>query len=857
MVIICKNNNYPQENNKIYREHFDKYLYPLSDFQKHAVEGIVNGCHSLVCAPTGSGKTLCAEFAIEYFVSQGKRVIYTSPLKALSNEKFYDFTAKFPHISFGIITGDIKANPEAQVLIMTAEILLNQLFSVYNPKTDDNSNSSVSGETKMFHSFEMDFENELTCVIMDEIHFINDALRGGVWEQTLMILPKHVQLVMLSATLDSPEKFAMWIENIIPLENKQIENQGEDSLISSFNKFKKEVYLAYTDHRIVPLIHYSFITTNQGLFKQIKKDEVLTKEIKDLINKPFILQSSKNQFNEVQYFKMKKALTLFEQKNIFIKKQHIINELLKYMVQNEMFPAVLFILSRKQIEIMSKEITIPLLEDDSKVPYIIHKEAEQILRKLPNYKEYLNLPEYKELICLLQKGIAIHHSGIIPVLREIVEILFSKGYIKLLLATETFSTGLNMPIKTTIFTSLSKFDGNENRPLYSHEYTQMAGRAGRRNIDTIGHVIHLNNLFKNLELTHYKTIMHNKPQRLVSKFKISYNLLLNLINYGDKSILEFVNKSMIYDDISLNLSSIQKEIDSEEKLLTNSNEVLLNMKTPKEDVDNYIYLLESIKKAVNKKKKDIEKSLCDLKDSHKTLEQDKTIVLRNNEIKNKLISLRENYDKTSQFLNSNILKIVDFLIAENFIYKENNELKVCLKGFIACNLREVHCLCLAELINSNVLDDLSAKQLICIFSCFTNVNVSDENKCFKLNNTDNNIKRVIETIKSSFDKYQDFESKNGLNTGVDYTFHYDLVNYVSEWCECNNSEECILLLKKIEVEKEIFLGEFVKAVLKINNISSEIEKVAESIGNMKLLNVLREVGSLTLKFVITNQSLYV
>ena len=784
-------------------------------------------------------------------------------MKALSNEKYYDFTKKFPDISFGIITGDIKANPEAQVLIMTAEILLNQLFSVYNPKNDE---PNIK-HTNMSHNFEMDFDNELACVIMDEIHFINDASRGGVWEQTLMILPKHIQLVMLSATLDSPEKFALWIENIIPL----TENVVLDSR-------KKHVYLATTEHRIVPLIHNSFITSSQGFFKQIKKDEVLTKEIKDLINKPFILQSPKIQFNETHYFKMKKALTLFEQKNIFIKKQHIINEVLKYMAQNEMFPAVLFILSRKQIELISKEITIPLLEDDSKVPYIIHKEAEQILRKLPNYKEYLELPEYRQLVSLLEKGIAVHHSGIIPVLREIVEILFSKGYIKLLLATETFSTGLNMPIKTTVFTSLSKFDGIENRPLYSHEYTQMAGRAGRRGIDTIGHVIHLNNLFKNIDLTQYKTIMQNKPQRLESKFKISYNLLLNLINYSvlnnncvDKdhqsltidsyvsrnSILEFVNKSMIYDDISLNLSSIQKEIDNEERLLSNSRQFLSIIKTPKEDVENYIYLLEAIKSAVNKKKKSIEKSINDLKDKYKTLEQDKTIVVRYNEINDKLITLREKYDKTSQFLNSNILKIVDFLVSEQFIYKESDVLKIHLKGVIACNLREIHCLCLADLINDNSLDNLSAKQLICIFSCFTNVTVTDERKCFQLNNTDENIKKIIETMKNSFEKYQDFESKNALDTGVDYTFHYDLVNYVYEWCDCNNSGECILLLKKIETEKEIFLGEFVKAVLKINNICSEIEKIAESIGNVKLLNVLREVGGLTLKFVVTNQSLYV
>jgi antiviral helicase SKI2 len=249
MVKICSNT---YENEEQYKQYFEKYSFPLSSFQKYAIESIVDGNHILVTAHTGSGKTLPAEFAIEHFVSKGKKVIYTSPIKALSNQKFYEFTKKFPSISFGILTGDIKTNPEADVLIMTTEILMNTLYAK-NRKANTNENSSLT-------MFDMDFSNKLACVIFDEIHYINDKDRGKVWEETIMMLPKNIQMVMLSATLDSPEKFAAWCET-------RGSNYTE-------NKCEKIVYLTTTHERVVPLTHYSFITCTQGIFKVIKDKQL-------------------------------------------------------------------------------------------------------------------------------------------------------------------------------------------------------------------------------------------------------------------------------------------------------------------------------------------------------------------------------------------------------------------------------------------------------------------------------------------------------------------------------------------------------------------------------------------------------
>jgi superfamily II RNA helicase len=831
MVKICSNDNYPADKNVTYAEYFNTFSFPLSDFQKHSIEAIVDGHHSLVCCPTGSGKTLSAEFAIRYFTERGKRVIYTSPLKALSNEKYYDFTQKYPNISFGVLTGDIKLNPDAQVLIVTAEILLNTLYGL--------TNRNNSGNTGAL-SFEMDFETELGCVIMDEIHFINDAARGGVWEQTLMLLPLHIQLVMLSATLDSPEIFAYWIE-------------------SRDSTFSKEVYLSSSSHRIVPLVHYTFLTTNEGLFKAIKKDEVLSKEMRGVMNQPLLIQSAKGEFNEPNYHIMKKTLALLKQKEIFVKKQHVINQVCSYLFQNNLLPAVLFILSRKQIDIISKQITVNLLEDDSKTPYIVQRECAAILRKLPNYEEYLQLPEYIQTVALLEKGIGVHHSGVIPILREITEILFSKGFIKLLLATETFSVGLNMPIKTTVFTGLSKFDGVENRWFHSHEYTQAAGRAGRRGIDTIGTVIHLPNLFRLPELSEYRSIMNGRPQTLVSKFKISYHLVLSLndsttitTQENGNSVVSFLSGSMANAEVVRKLTSLKKEIEMATTNMEKQKRVVDGGRTPIEVLARYMEASEKVKTVVNKKRKELEREMDQIRDQYRFFEMDKMQYILYESKRVDSENLKRQYTEVENTITSGVQSVITRLLLDGFFMEDG---RLSSKGIIASQLREVHCLVFGALIHEKRLSVLSVIELVKIFSCFTNIVVGDDFRAYHYGDTD--IAGIIGDIRTSFETYQDFEIRECLDTGTDYTMHYDLIPFMEDWVAATCVEDCKRVLLRVETEKGIFLGEFVKAILKINTISKEMENIAEKMGDMELLSKCKEIPEKTLKFVATNQSLYI
>ena len=879
MVKICDINNYPSENEEKYKEHFEKFPYDLSIFQKYAIEGIIEGNHVLITAHTGSGKTLAAEFAIEYFVSRGKKVIYTGPIKSLINQKFYDFTKKYEHISFGIVTGDVKSNPEADVLVVTAEILLNKLYQLKSGKTEILLNKDKSGGTIIknpTNSFEMDFDNELACVIMDEVHYVNDKDRGFVWETTMMMLPQHVQMVMLSATIDKPENFAKWCENIHPI--------------------PRQVYLTNTTHRVVPLTHYSFITATNGVNKHIK-DKALQAEIKNLTDKPLVIQDAQGGFNETNYRNVAKMLKLFEDNDVRIKRQHVLNKITEHLVENELLPALCFVLSRKQLEVCAHEVTTNLLEFDSKVPYIIDRECDQIIRKLPNYKEYSHLPEYLDMVALLRKGIAIHHSGVTPILKEMVELLYSKGYIKLLFATETFSVGINMPTKSVIFTDINKFDGNSNRILYAHEYVQMAGRAGRRGLDKIGYCFHLNNLFRDTSATAYKTMMNGKPQMLTSKFKISYNLLLNLVDNGDTNLVGFAKKSMVTGDLTGKMNHVSTEIEKSQREVDRLDLCFGAMRTPRDILDQYMDLQMNKDKYANKKRKELEKEIQKIKDEHKYVEQDMVTIDKWNKQREELRELRKQYDGLNNYINDDVenvlyllredgfletltsitkvsevsvaseatviceenVKIESTVISEVNVISETSVEKECLtlKGKMASQLREVHCLVFARLLEDGILYTLSSRELIGLFSCVTNISVSDEYKdiipCSE--NTTVNITAV--KVYSYYDYYESKETELRINTGIDYNLHFDILNYVEEWTQCEDVDECKLLLQKMEYEKGIFLGEFVKAILKINNVAAEMEKIAEMTGNIEFLSKLREIPGLTLKFVVTNQSLYI
>uniref|UniRef100_A0A6C0HS73 Helicase n=1 Tax=viral metagenome TaxID=1070528 RepID=A0A6C0HS73_9ZZZZ len=756
-------------------DHFDSFPHKLSSFQKYAIEAIVLGKDVLITAHTGSGKTLAAEFAIRHFTSIGKKVIYTSPIKALSNQKFYEFQSKFSDVSIGLLTGDIKMNPLADVLIMTTEILHKKLF-----------NSSRD-------NFDLNMD-EIGCVIFDEVHYINDKERGHVWEETIMNLPKQIQMTMLSATINSPEKFATWCE-----------------------KRGNEVWLIPTYTRVVPLTHYAFVVSNSQCLKLVKeKDKQLA--IKRFANKLHVIKDPAGLFLENTYQEVKNFLT--EQKGR-ITTRHVLNEVSSFMMQNEMLPALCFVLSRKRLELCANGITTNLLEEDSDVPYI-EKECESIIRRLANYKEYLGLPEYHETVRLLKKGIAVHHAGVMPVLREMVEILYAKGYVKLLFATETFAVGVNMPTKTVLFTDVHKHDGNNFRVLHPHEYTQMAGRAGRRGIDKVGNVILLYNLFDS-EKTSHREMLYGQPAVLKSKFEVSSQLILSLL-YNKLDIGEFVKKTMHVYENEICTEGIKMRIkELEDKIGVYDKKIL----------EKYENLVSNIKIHTNRKRKDFQKELADFVLLHPTLETELQKIREKHFVQREIDLLKlQLYDNISYEID----KEIRFLVGKGFV----DEMKLTDKGIAASQIHEIEPLILSTLLMNGNLNELTTKELIGIFSCFTDIKVSDP--------IAEPVNYILELLNNDILVYSNERAFN-LN------LQYDLMEYAMNWSECETEEDCKGILQKMETDG-IFLGDFVKAVLKIVNIAREVEKVGLMF-DLVVMEAVSYVPNVMLKYMVNNQSLYI
>ena len=821
MVKICEL-IYPAENEELNKEYFAPYTekYGLHDFQKWSIDATINGHHVLACAPTGSGKSLCAEFAIDFFWKKGKKSIYCSPIKSLSNQKYYDFQRKFPSISIGLITGDIKINPLADVLIMTTEILLSTFIS--------NAEDMAS----------------VGCVIFDEIHMIGDKDRGHVWENCILQLPPNVQLIGLSATLDNPERFAEWIET-----------KGSNTPLNN-----KTVYLTRKIIRPVPLTHYSFITVNSGIFKAIKDKDVHA-QIRSIIDKPFVIQDDKGVFNDQTFLNMTKMLTLFESNNIRVKRGHALTQVSKFLVENEMLPALCFVFSIKKLEQCAEELNYSLLEFDSKVPYTIAYECEQIMRKLPNYQEYLLLPEYIKLVALLQKGVGIHHSKMMPVLREIVELLFARGLIKMLFCTTSVAIGLNLPVKTSIFTDIYKHNGTEVCILEGHEYVQAAGRAGRLGIDTVGNVIHLNNLFAKTGIISYKTMLQGAPQKLVSNFKISYNLMLNNIiggKNGEKGLdlSALVKRSMIQYEIGSQVAGLKSDIDRVSK-----KGVFIQQKVPQDRLEEYIGLKAKQSVLVNKKRKDCDKAIAALEDSYKTIVKEVETYKKSLENTLELSQLTNKLSGVENILDTDVSTVLDLLIREKFVEVIQNikdpPLGLSIKGHVATHFKEVPCLIFASLVIDKKFAGFEAKEIAAFLSCFTNVKVTDDFKTLVPVSTNKNILNLVKDVTQTCVNYTDLELKERMNTGTDYGMIFDLVDYIILWADCSSEPECKLLLQQICLEKGIFLGEFVKAILKVVAIVEELAVTAELINDMELLQSLRQVPLILQKFVATNQSLYV
>ncbi|CAG8514485.1 10452_t:CDS:10 [Funneliformis caledonium] len=412
-----------------------KYPFELDPFQRVAVSCVERNESILVSAHTSAGKTVIAEYAIAQALREKQRVIYTSPIKALSNQKFRELESKFHDV--GLMTGDVTIRPDASCLVMTTEILLLMLYR---------GNDLIM--------------REVSWVVFDEIHYMRDKVRGVVWEETIILLPHQVHFVFLSATIPNAMEFAEWI----------------------CKTHAQPCHVVYTDFRPTPLQHYIHPSGSNGIF---------------------IILDEKGNFNEDNFRKATEPSD--------------IRKIVRMIMQNDFYPAIIFSFGKRECEnnaLQMGKVTLNNEEEQSLVQQVFDNALETLS------EEDRNLPQIEHLLPFLKRGIAFHHSGLLPVLKEIVELLFQEGLIKILFATETFAMGLNMPAKTVVFTDVKKFDGQVNRYITSGEYIQMSGRAGRRGIDVKGIVIIMAR--EKMDPT------IGESDNLYSAFHLKYNMILNM-----------------------------------------------------------------------------------------------------------------------------------------------------------------------------------------------------------------------------------------------------------------------------------------------------------------------------------------
>ena len=924
MVKICPTNEFIQEtpiqnenqNENTLAETFNQFPYPLSPFQKYSIQAILEGQHILVTAPTGSGKTLPAEFAIQYFTqTHQKRVIYTSPIKALSNQKYFQFSQAYPHISFGLLTGDIKTNPTAQVLLMTTEILMNYLLLNDAQHIDAHTDLPPKGGSEL--SFQLNI-NDLAAVVFDEVHYINDKDRGQNWEKTLLLLPPNIQRIMLSATIHSPERFAQWVEDA-PHERclKTSDHTGTQETQQQENpknNHKKQVWICSSPTRVVPLHHFAYLVVPNGIYKkptppiannhqtnlktqsQTKNQNqkppgqqktqphkqsqkpTLTKEqeqeLKNMTQK--LLPLTPKEIPQT-HASIKKAIEFIKYTQTQITRPFVLNQLFKQLRDEEKLPAIAFVFSRKNVERCAQEITVPLLEDDSKVPYTTARDCEQIIRRLPNYQEFLKLPEYTSLVKLLEKGIGIHHSGMIPILREIVELQISQKKIKLLFATESFAIGLDCPIRTVVFTEIRKYDGTEERILMPHEYTQMAGRAGRRGIDTVGYVVHANNLFELPTKTEYQHLVSGANQTLESKFRISYELVLSLLSLNhphaqtEENLAHFVKNSMLQNEIQKEYQGLETEY---QRLLANCPQSTGDQDANEKDLSEYLELKSLLPTLVNKRKKEVQKEMERIETEIPELETKLQHFIQKKDWDKTKTKLETQMQLNRQTISYQISHILDILFQRGMIQEtatetaqETQAWTLTEKGILAAPMTEIHPLLFGQHLHQ--FKDLSTTEWISLLSCFAGMKKDDKSPGTNNATTTwgkqrhpehENVLQLLETLfMPTIRELQDEEVNRNLYTGTNYEEMGNplITRFIMDWCGCESEEDCKWILQT-KLPDTISLGDFTKAVLKIIAISKQLISILENKPEwLEIVSSLSKVEGNVAKYVVSCQSLYV
>ncbi|MEP6479930.1 MAG: DEAD/DEAH box helicase [Rhodoglobus sp.] len=487
--------------------------FDLDPFQIAACGVLERGKSVLVAAPTGAGKTIIAEFAIFRAMQQpADKVFYTAPMKALSNQKFQELTAEYGADAVGLLTGDTNINSGARIVVMTTEVLRNMLYA------------------------DSDLLKNLSCVVMDEVHFLADRFRGAVWEEVIIHLPQHVTMVSLSATVSNAEEFGDWLQAV----------RGDTEVIVS-------------EERPVPLDQHILMRTKLiDLFDSsgMVATHRVNPELVEMARYGGRTMNSR-QMNDVGRYHSRGG----RQESLRMDRADVV----KLLDGKNLLPAIFFVFSRlgcdqavKQVLRSGVRLTTNTERDEIRA--IVEERCRTLL------DEDLAVLGYWEWLSGLERGVAAHHAGMLPAFKEVVEELFQKKLVKAVFATETLALGINMPARTVVLEKLEKFNGEARVPITPGEYTQLTGRAGRRGIDVEGHSVI--QWVDGLDPQAVASLASRRTYPLNSSFKPTYNMAVNLIEqFGRERTREILESSFAQFQADRAVVDLARKVRTQEESL--------------------------------------------------------------------------------------------------------------------------------------------------------------------------------------------------------------------------------------------------------------------------------------------------
>ena len=501
------------------------YGFPLDDFQLRALDALDDGQSVLVAAPTGSGKTVVAEYAIDVAISEGHRAFYTAPIKALSNQKYHDLVARLGPQNVGLLTGDNAINGDAPVVVMTTEVLRNMIYA---------------------RSSALD---QLTVVVLDEVHFLQDTYRGPVWEEVIIHLPTRVRLVCLSATVSNAAELAEWISTVRGPTTAIVEDRRPvklDNLYLIGDKTHERMHLLPT------------LVNGRMNGDAARLDEEAARNAKGSRPRRGAAQARRRLFTPSRL------------------------EVVDLLEQHQMLPAIHFIFSRNQCDEAAKAV----LAAGTRLTSGAERER---IREIADARlgaidpADLAVLGYSTFLGQLEAGVAAHHAGMVPPFKEVVEACFVEGLVKVVFATETLAVGINMPAKTVVIEKLTKFTGDHHAFLTPGEYTQLTGRAGRRGMDDLGYAVVLWSPF--VPFDQVAALASSRTFHLNSAFRPTYNMAANLVrSYTSERAHHLLNLSFAQYQADGDVVRIEARLDRRQTHLA---DLLERARSPYGDIDEY------------------------------------------------------------------------------------------------------------------------------------------------------------------------------------------------------------------------------------------------------------------------------